>query len=89
MISDGDDLSLREKTALRSLWRLSSSGHKHRLHSGRLRSTGPMEHGQVQHTSTLQYFKVQTADSREQTAYSLLKPNVLRTACRAPTQLIT
>ncbi len=71
MISDGDDLTLREKTALRSLWRLSSSGHKHRLHSGRLRSTGPMEHGQVQHTSTLQYFKVQTADSREQTAYSL------------------
>ncbi len=71
MISDGDDLSLREKTALRSLWRLSSSGQKHRLHSGRLRSTGPMEHGQVQHTSTLQYFKVQTADSREQTAYSL------------------
>lgn len=43
-----------------------------------------MEHGQVQHTSTLQYFEVQTADSREQradslqpTAYSLLKPNVL------------
>lgn len=49
-----------------------------------------MEHGQVQHTSTLQYFEVQTADSREQTAYSLQPTAYLSLMyCRAPTQLIT
>lgn len=73
MISDGDDPTLREKTALRSLWRLSSSGQKHRLHSGRLRSTGLIEHWQVQHTSSTLLWGTY---SRQQTAYLSLMYSV-------------